>query len=536
MSIHVALTHRTSYRYDRPVTLGPQTIRLRPAPHARTPVLSYALSIAPKPHFLNWQQDPQGNFLARVVFPERVTQFDVTVDLVADMATINPFDFFLEPEAETWPFSYDPVLEAELAPFRRASVPGAQLAALLAEVKQEEQGTVSMLMDINALVNRRVSYVVRLEPGVWSPDETLEKGKGSCRDSAWLLVQMLRHLGYAARFVSGYLIQLVADEKPLEGPTGPTTDFTDLHAWAEVYLPGAGWVGLDATSGLLAGEGHIPLAATPEPQSAAAISGLMSKAEVTFDFGMSVRRVRETPRVTKPYAEADWEAIKAAGQQVDAQLEAGAVRLTMGGEPTFVSSTDQEAAEWNTDALGPTKQKLAGRLLNRLMPLWSKGSVVQHAMGKHYPGEQLPRWALNAFWRADGEPVWRDPALLADEDHTDTATAADAAGFAAALARRLGLDPALVNPAHEDIHYYLWKEKRLPANVLAEDAKLRDPLERARLGRVFGQGLAASVGSVLPLVLPRQHAVPDPRRFAHRVPPAAGQPALGRPEAHPSRI
>jgi uncharacterized protein (DUF2126 family)/transglutaminase-like putative cysteine protease len=499
MSINVALTHRTSYRYDRPVSLGPQTIRLRPAPHARTPILSYALNIAPRPHFLNWQQDPQGNFLARVVFPERVTQFDVTVDLVADMATVNPFDFFLEPEAETWPFSYDPVLEHELAPFRRADEPGPLLSTLLARIRREEQGTVSMLMDINALVNHSVSYVVRLEPGVWSPEETLEKGKGSCRDSAWLLVQMLRHLGYAARFVSGYLIQLVADEKPLEGPEGPTADFTDLHAWAEVYLPGAGWVGLDATSGLLAGEGHIPLAATPEPQSAAPISGLMSKAEVSFDFGMSVCRVRETPRVTKPYAEAEWEAIKAAGKQVDAQLEAGAVRLTMGGEPTFVSATDQEAEEWNTAALGPTKRKLAGRLLKRLMPVWSRGGVVQYALGKHYPGEQLPRWALNAFWRADGQPVWRDPALLSDDNHQDSATAQDAAAFAAALAQRLGLDPALLNPAHEDIHYYLWKEKRLPANVLAEDAKLRDPLERARLAKVFGQGLTASVGSVLPL-------------------------------------
>jgi uncharacterized protein (DUF2126 family)/transglutaminase-like putative cysteine protease len=499
MSINVALTHRTSYRYDRPVSLGPQTIRLRPAPHARTPILSYALNIAPRPHFLNWQQDPQGNFLARVVFPERVTQFDVTVDLVADMATVNPFDFFLEPEAETWPFSYDPVLEHELAPFRRADEPGPLLSTLLARIRREEQGTVSMLMDINALVNHSVSYVVRLEPGVWSPEETLEKGKGSCRDSAWLLVQMLRHLGYAARFVSGYLIQLVADEKPLEGPEGPTADFTDLHAWAEVYLPGAGWVGLDATSGLLAGEGHIPLAATPEPQSAAPISGLMSKAEVSFDFGMSVRRVRETPRVTKPYADTEWEAIKAAGQQVDAQLEAGAVRLTMGGEPTFVSATDQEAEEWNTAALGPTKRKLAGRLLKRLMPVWSRGGVVQYALGKHYPGEQLPRWALNAFWRADGQPVWRDPALLSDDNHQDSATAQDAAAFAAALAQRLGLDPALLNPAHEDIHYYLWKEKRLPANVLAEDAKLRDPLERARLAKVFGQGLTASVGSVLPL-------------------------------------
>ncbi|MDQ1078593.1 DUF2126 domain-containing protein [Pseudoroseomonas cervicalis] len=499
MSIHVALTHRTRYRYDRPVTLGPQTIRLRPAPHSRTPVLSYSLGISPKPHFINWQQDPQGNFQARVVFPEAVRHFEVTVDLVADMATINPFDFFLEPEAETWPFAYDPVLEQELAPFRRAAPAGPLLAGLLERVPRGEQGTVTMITGLNQMLSERIDYIVRLEPGVWSPEETLGQGKGSCRDSAWLLVQMLRHLGYAARFVSGYLIQLVADQKPLEGPEGPSADFTDLHAWAEVYLPGAGWVGLDATSGLLTGEGHIPLAATPEPQSAAPISGLMSKAEVEFDFAMTVARVRETPRVTKPYSEAAWRAILDAGDAVDAQLAAGGVRLTMGGEPTFVSATDQEGAEWNTAALGPTKRRLAGRLLQRLLPLWSPGAVVQYAMGKHYPGEQLPRWALNAYWRADGEPVWLDPARLAGDDDSGDATAAQARAFAQALALRLGLAEGFVQPAHEDIHHYLWREKRLPANVIVEDSKLRDPLERARLARVFGQGLSSEVGSVLPL-------------------------------------
>ncbi|MBO1078132.1 DUF2126 domain-containing protein [Roseomonas haemaphysalidis] len=499
MPLHVALTHRTSYRYDRPATLGPQVIRLRPAPHARTPVLSYALDVSPKPHFLNWQQDPQGNFQARVVFPDRVTQFDVTVDLVADMATINPFDFFLEPQAESWPFQYDPAQEQELAPFRRAEPPGPLLSALLARVPRERQDTVGMLLAMNALVNQSVSYMVRLEPGVWTPEETLQRGQGSCRDSAWLLVQVLRHLGFAARFVSGYLIQLVADETPLDGPAGPASDFTDLHAWAEVFLPGAGWVGLDATSGLLTGEGHIPLAATPEPQSAAAISGLTSPAEVSFDFGMTVRRVNESPRVTKPYAGETWEAIVAAGRAVDLRLSAGDVRLTMGGEPTFVAASDQQAPEWNTAALGPTKRAFAARLLHRLRPLWAPGAVVQHATGKHYPGEPLPRWALNAFWRADGEPVWQDPALLADDDHADDATAADALALARDLAGRLGVGAARVIPAHEDALFYLWKEQRLPANVSPEDSRLRDPLERARMARLFGQGLGESVGAVLPL-------------------------------------
>ncbi len=386
-----------------------------------------------------------------MVFPERVTHFDVTVDLVADMATINPFDFFLEPEAEQWPFSYDPLLEQELAPFRRLAPIGPRLQALLDAVPRGEQLTVDMLVGLNRAVQSRVAYIVRMEPGVWTPEETLAAGQGSCRDSAWLLVQALRQLGYAARFVSGYLIQLVGDVKPLTGPEGPTADFTDLHAWAEAYLPGAGWVGLDATSGLLTGEGHIPLAATPDPQSAAAITGAVEKCETEFGFEMHVTRVRETPRVTKPYTEAQWQDILAMGAAVDRALAAGNVRLTMGGEPTFVSATDFDEPEWNTDALGPTKQRLAAQLMGRLRALWAPGSALQNVSGKHYPGEQLPRWAFYAHWREDGEPVWRDQALLATEEDTDTATPADAARFCAALAERLQVDPSLINPAYEDI-------------------------------------------------------------------------------------
>jgi transglutaminase-like putative cysteine protease len=304
MPLHVALIHRTSYRYDRLVNLGPQTIRLRPAPQTRTAILSYELKVEPKPHFINWRQDPQGNHLARVVFPDRENRFEGTVDLVADMVTVNPFDFCLEPRTETLPFTYDPVLDHELVPFRRTESPGRLLAGLLAEISQHGQRTVDLLVALNRLVQQRVQYIVRLEPGVYTPEETLECDKGSCRDSAWLLVQVLRHLGLAARFVSGYLIQLTPDLKPLEGPPGPAADFGDLHAWAEIYLPGAGWVGMDATSGLFCGEGHIPLAASPDPISAAPISGTVDKCEVTFDFAMSVRRVLETPRVTRPYDDA----------------------------------------------------------------------------------------------------------------------------------------------------------------------------------------------------------------------------------------
>ncbi len=505
MTLQVALTHRTSYRYDRPVALGPQTIRLRPAPHSRTPVLSYSLRIEPAGHFLNWQQDPQGNFLARVVFPEPVTHFDVTVDLLADMATINPFDFFLEPEAERWPFAYDHVLDAELLPFRTKLAAGPLLDGLLADIPRDIQPTVPMLVTLNARIRDRVDYVVRLEAGVWTPDETLANARGSCRDSAWLLVQVARHLGFAARFVSGYLIQLKPDDDTQgDGPQGASADFTDLHAWAEIYLPGAGWIGFDVTSGLLASEGHIPLAASPEPASAAAISGMTGPCETVFDFAMDVTRIAETPRTTAPYDEAGWQAILASGEAVERALEAADVRLTMGGEPTFVCATDMDAEEWNGAALGPTKRPLAGRLLRRLAALWSPGAALQYTVGKHYPGEQLPRWALQAHWRVDGVPVWNDPALLGSDDDRDDAavegaTVEDARRFARALAVRLQVDPGHVLPAYEDIHYYLWREHRLPANVVAEAAHLADPLERARLARVYGAGLDAATGSVLPL-------------------------------------
>jgi len=500
MSIHAALMHRTSYTYAHPVKLGPQTIRLRPAPQTRTPILSYSLTVSPEPHFINWQQDPQGNFLARVVFPERVKHFEVTVDLVADMATINPFGFFLEPDAEEWPFKYDPVLEAELAPFRRLDPAGPKLSALLAEVPRTPRRTIDMLVDLNRRVQERVGYIVRLEPGVWDPEHTLTEAKGSCRDSAWLLVHALRHLGYAARFVSGYLIQLAPDVRPLTGPQGPTEDFTDLHAWAEAYLPGAGWIGLDATSGLMAGEGHIPLAASPDPTSAAPISGMMEPAQTEFDVAMAVTRVNEVPRVTRPYTEAQWQAILDAGAEVDTALAAGDLRLTMGGEPTFVSVNDAEGAEWTVDALGPTKRREAGKLLQRLIPLWAPGAVVQYGAGKHYPGEQLPRWALNATWRPAGEPVWSDPALLADPDgEPGDADAAAAHAFALALAETLHVATEAVLHAYEDQPYFLMREARMPANLVAEAAQSRDPLERARIIRVFTQGLDQPVGSVLPL-------------------------------------
>ena len=500
MSVQVALHHRTEYHYDRAITLGPQIVRLRPAPHCRTPITAYSLKVEPANHFLNWQQDPQSNFLARLVFPEKTERFAVTVDVVADMAVINPFDFFLEPSAESYPFAYDPMLDLELAPFRKTAQAGPLLSAYLRRIPRSAERTIDYLVEINRLLQQDISYLIRMEPGVQTPEQTLEKRSGSCRDSGWLLVQILRELGFAARFVSGYLIQLVADTKPIDGPAGPTADFTDLHAWCEVYMPGAGWVGLDPTSGLLAGEGHIPLACSPEPQSAAPITGATDKAKVTFKFDMSVTRVAEAPRITKPYDAATWNALLKLGEEVDADLSAGDVRLTMGGEPTFVAAKDPDGAEWNTQALGPTKRVYAGKLLRRLADRFADGCLLHYGQGKWYPGEQLPRWALACYWRQDGEPIWRNRDLFGAEDVADDRLSADTAGgFIRQLAQRLQVDPNFCIPGYEDAWYYLWRERRLPTNVDPLKSELKDPMERTRLARIFEDGLKEVVGFALPL-------------------------------------
>jgi uncharacterized protein (DUF2126 family)/transglutaminase-like putative cysteine protease len=501
MSIHVALHHRTTYTYDRPVALGPQVVRLRPAPHSRTPILSYALKVEPKDHFINWQQDPQGNHLARLVFPEKTTKFEVTVDLVADMAVINPFDFFLEPDAETFPFSYDASLAEEIAPFRKAEPPSPLLKAWLAKVDRTgKPRTVDFLVGLNARLQKEIGYIVRMEPGVQTCEQTLALAKGSCRDTGWLLVTILRHLGFAARFASGYLIQLVADEKPLDGPEGPSHDFTDLHAWAEVYLPGAGWIGLDPTSGLFTGEGHIPLACTPEPSSAAPIEGAVETSEVTFAYDMKVSRVRETPRTTKPYSDEQWAALLGVGEAIERDIARSGLKLTMGGEPTFVSVDDMDGAEWNTLALGPEKRRLAGVLFRKLADRFAQGPLLHFGQGKWYPGEQLPRWALGCHWRKDGEPIWRDPALTALESKPVGATPEMAQRFAAAFAERLQLDPSYLFQAFEDTWYYLWRERRLPSNVTVDKSKVKDELERERLAHIFEQGLESPVGTVLPIM------------------------------------
>jgi len=509
MSIHAALTHVTHYRYEKPISLGPQVVRLRPAVHCRTPILNYTLKITPEEHFINWQQDPQGNFQARLVFPEKTDEFKVEVELTADMATINPFDFFVEASADEFPFTYDAILAHELKPYLELEPLGPRLRSFLHQIPRSKRKTIDFLVDLNGLVHNEIAYVVRMEPGVQSVEESLGLKSGSCRDSAWLLVQICRQLGLAARFVSGYLIQLTADVKPVDGgAAGPEADFTDLHAWTEVYLPGAGWVGLDATSGLLTGEGHIPLAATSDPVTAAPISGAHEDTEnIQFDFHMAVTRVAETPRVTLPYREHQWREIEALGRVIDEKLSAQDVRLTMGGEPTFVSTTNRDGLEWNFTALSPEKQEKGERLLKRLRDRYATGALLHYGQGKWYPGESLPRWAYGCYWRKDGDPIWTKDDLVAETGRNYKVTPEHSAHFLRKLADKLNLDPKYVRDAYEDIYHYLFEEARLPYNVSSLDAKIKTEEDRARLAKVFAKGLDSVVGHTLPVL--RANWLPD---------------------------
>ncbi|MGR9046107.1 MAG: transglutaminase family protein [Gammaproteobacteria bacterium] len=499
MTIRVAINHKTTYQFDRAVSLSPHVFRLRPAVHSRTPIKGYSLRIEPEKHFINWQQDPFGNILARVVFPEKCRKLSIEVEVIADMTVINPFDFFIEDYAEKYPFKYERLLAQELKPNLEITEDGPLLTDWISQFDVRKRNMNDFLVDVNRKVFADVSYNIRMDVGIQSCEETLQKRSGSCRDSAWLLVQILRHLGLAARFVSGYLVQLTPDVKSLDGPSGPEQDFTDLHAWAEVYVPGAGWIGLDPTSGLLAGEGHIPLACTPDPASAAPVTGGTDKCEVKFEFSNTVTRLHEDPRVTKPYTDEQWHHIDALGQRIDRQMVEDDIRLTMGGEPTFVSVDDMEGDEWNTQADGPHKRDRAQALTLQLRDAFAPGAMLHYGQGKWYPGEPLPRWQYGCFWRKDGTPVWRDPGLLADITRDYGYTMKEAQQFIQQLTRRLGVPLRYIVTGYEDSFYYLWQEGRLPENLDPLVTNLKDPIERKTLAQLLDADLGRPAGYSLPL-------------------------------------
>jgi uncharacterized protein (DUF2126 family)/transglutaminase-like putative cysteine protease len=499
MAIRVAINHKTVYQYDRFVSLSPHIFRLRPAVHSRTHIEAYSFKIFPADHFINWQQDPFGNYQARVVFPEKTKELRVEVEVIANMIVINPFDFFVEEYAEKYPFSYNNQLKGELGPYLEVKENGPLLNQWLAGIDMSPKNINDFLVYINQKLNRDIHYNIRMEAGVQTGEETLSLALGSCRDSAWLLVQIFRKLGLAARFVSGYLIQLTADIKSLDGPSGPEKDFTDLHAWTEVYIPGAGWIGLDPTSGLFAGEGHIPLACTPDYVSAAPVVGSTDKCETTFSFSNTVTRIHEDPRVTKPYSEEQWAAINATGYKIEEDLQKGDLRMTMGGEPTFVSIDDMESEQWNTAADGVEKRVRAQDLIFRLRDKFGPDGLIHFGLGKWYPGEPLPRWQYGLFWRKDHYPIWKNIRLIADEKTKKKFNWSDAELFAKELARTLAVSEENVSPAYEDIFYFLWTEGKLPVNVDPLKSNLKDSSERRTLSQLLNTGLENPAGYTLPL-------------------------------------
>ena len=499
MPIKVAISHKTAYKFDRSVNLSPHIFRLRPAAHSRTQVEGYSFKVFPENHFINWQQDPFGNYQARVVFPDKTTELRIEVEVIAKLQVINPFDFFVEEYAEKFPFQYEGNLQKELSPYLEVKDIGEKSAQFINQMTIKEGiNTVDFLVYANQQVFRSLGYNIRLETGVQSCEETLTIMSGSCRDFAWLLVQVLRSFGLATRFVSGYLVQLTSDVKSLDGPSGPEKDFTDLHAWVEAYVPGAGWVGLDPTSGLFASEGHIPLSCTPDYASAAPIAGATDVCNVTFEFDNSVFRIHEDPRVTKPYSENQWNKVMAVGSAVEQDLIKGDVRLTMGGEPTFVSIDDFESPEWNSTADGPLKRKLAYDLALRLKKRFAHGGLLHFGQGKWYPGELFPRWQYALYWRKDGLPIWKNDDLVAKEGETKF-TFHDAERFAIELTKYLGIDIINITPTYEDPIYWALEEGKLPVNLDPLAVNLKDSVQRHTLAKLLEKGLNNPSGFVLPL-------------------------------------
>jgi uncharacterized protein (DUF2126 family) len=496
--VRLLIQHHSRYEYGQPAALGPHTIRLRPTSHAKAKVETYALRVEPECK-LRWQQDPANNYVARLTFPPkgRTMALDLRVELAVDVRPNNPFDFFVDPLAKEVPFAYPDSIASDLSPYldtTDASFAGGPLLAAFLDDQPRSGPTVELIVALCAAANRRLRYVIREETGVWTPEQTLAEGRGSCRDSAVLLVAMLRARGLAARFVSGYLVQLKDEGMIPDAPKGVDRDVVDLHAWAEVYVPGGGWVGLDATSGLLCGEGHIPLACTARPAAASPIEGTSDVPADRVAFAMNVERLGHEPRPTAPFTEEVWAELTVAGERTDAALAAAGLELTVGGEPTFTSRLHAALPEWNTAALGATKWVQGLALAHALRARLAPGGLLLYGYGKQYPGESLPRWALEIIGRRDGVPLVRERVA-----GPPRATVADAERFSRALAGRLGVDAENVQASYEDPWYSLREEASLPVGVDPLRADLTASEERRRLARLLDRGLATPVAYVLPL-------------------------------------
>ena len=437
------------------------------------------------------------------------------------MAVFNPFDFFLEPEAEKFPFAYDPALDHELAPFQRKCWLTPQFMKYLTAVRRDLLGEIKRRtkkerLEIPEKKNRArmifsspstsglwkdIKYLIRLEPGVQTPEETLEKGSGSCRDSAWLLCQLFRHCGLAARFVSGYLIQLKAGRESRSTARAARKRISPICTRGAKFIcparAGSGWTRLP---GCWRAKAIFRWPARPIPPAPRRSPARWTNAKCEFSFEMSVTRIYESPRVTKPYTEEQWEQIESLGHAIDADLKKGDVRLTMGGEPTFVSIDDPDGAEWNFTAVSHKKRILSGELIKRLREKFAPGSLLHYGQGKWYPGEPLPRWALAAYWRKDGVPIWKDDSLIADESKNYGHGAKEAKELLSRIAPHRRRRSEAFDSRPTRTHFITRGRSAVcPSNVTPEKSNLKDKQERERIARIFQQGLGTVVGYALPL-------------------------------------
>lgn len=277
------IVHHTQYNFSKPVQASPHIIRLNPTLNYKNKILEHSLQVFPEVFHQNNHLDVYGNPISRLVFLSKIEFLTVEVKMKVEVQDINPFDFFLSLAIENYPFKYPNSVQSYLQSYLEVVDDEVIEHWLKSKNPPKQHKTLDYVTSLNKLVHQHLNYTVRLEPGVYSPKETIEKGGGSCRDYSWLLVNMYRMHGIAARFVSGYLIDLnfEVDNK----------DQLSLHAWVEVYLPGAGWLGLDPTSGLLVTAYYIPLCAVPHYKDAAAISGNTEVCEVSMSYLSSVSRL-----------------------------------------------------------------------------------------------------------------------------------------------------------------------------------------------------------------------------------------------------